>query len=382
MLAVFGDEALLQAALTFEASLARAQAAAKLIPESAAAAIGAVCDSARFEVATLAEEAAHAGTLALALLPRLRARIAEQDAEAARLLHRGASSQDLADTALMLQAKAGAHLIQREGRALTDALARVAESHARTPALARTLLQPALPTTFGLQASQWLLGIHQALQRFAWECRAALLLQLAGAAGTLQGLSLEVLERMAAELGLAAPVLPWTARRDGVAGLAGALAVVSGATGKLARDISLLAQHEVHEAFEPRISGRGGSSSMSHKRNPTGCQIALSAAIRAPGLAAGILAGLPQEHQRGLGGWQAEAPALATLFELTHGALQAMRVVVEALEVDTVAMAANLAASGVGDDIGLSIQLVGRCLDHYRRQCKDSAEPHIHAVHD
>jgi 3-carboxy-cis,cis-muconate cycloisomerase len=382
MLAVFGDEALLRAALSFEAALARAQAAAQLIPASAAALIGAVCDSARFDVATLAEEAAHAGTLALALLPRLRARIAEQDVEAARLLHRGASSQDLADSALMLQAKSGAHLIQLEGRGLTDALASLAHTHARTPALARTLLQPALPMTFGLEVSQWLLYIHQALQRFGRECQGALLVQLGGAAGTLQGLSLEVLERLAAELGLAAPVLPWTACRDGVAGLACALAVLSGAVGKLARDISLLAQHEVHEAFEPRIVGRGGSSSMSHKRNPTGCQIALSAAIRAPALAAGILAGLPQEHQRGLGGWQAEAPALATLFELTHGALQTMRVVVEALEVDTAAMAANLAASGVGQDVGQSIELVGRCLDHYRRDAKNSADPHIHAVHD
>lgn len=382
MLAVFGDEALLKAALSFEAALARAQANAKLMPASAADLIGAVCDSARFDVPTLAEEAAHAGTLAIALVARLRALVAEHDAEAARLLHRGASSQDLADTALMLQAKSAARLIEREGRALSDALARLAQTHSRTPALARTLLQPALPMTFGLQAAQWLMGIHQALQRFERECCAALVLQLGGAAGTLQGLSLQMLEPLAAELELAVPVLPWTARRDGIAGLACALAILSGATGKLARDVSLLAQHEVHEAREPHISGRGGSSSMPHKRNPTGCQVALSAAIRAPALAAGILAGLPQEQQRGLGGWQAEAPALGTLFELTHGALVAMRGVIDGLEVDTLAMAANLRASGVGEDIGLSVQLVDRCLDHYRSSCSLASGVDPNAVRD
>lgn len=373
MLAVFSDEALLQAALSFEAALASAEAAAGLIPAAAARAIATVCAGATFDVPTLAEEAAHAGTLAIALVARLRALVAaEQDAEAAQFVHHGASSQDLADTALMLQARSAAQLIGQEGRALTAALAQLARTHARTPALARTLLQPALPTTFGLEVAQWLLGTQAALQRFERESGHALVLQLGGAAGTLQGLSLEVLERLSAELGLAVPVLPWTARREALAGLGCSLAILCGSVGKLARDISLLAQHEVHEALEPRVSGRGGSSSMAHKRNPTGCQVALSAALRAPGLAAGILAGLPQEHQRGLGGWQAEAPALATLFELAHGALLAMRTVIEGLEVDTHAMAEHLRTSGVGNDGGLSLELVERALEHYRRLPRSS----------
>ena len=366
MLQIFGDEALLQAALQFEAALARAEGAAGVIPQPAAELIAQACANARFDVAALAEEAAHAGTLAIALLSRLRARVAERDVEAARLVHRGASSQDLADTALMLQAKAGAQLIRGTARALSDALARLAQAHASTPALARTLLQPAQGMTFGLQAAQWLLSIDQSLRRFEGECRASLVLQLGGAAGTLQDLSLMVLDRLEAELGLSAPVLPWTSRRDGIAGLACALAILTGAAGKLARDISLLAQWEVREAREPQIAGRGGSSSMPHKRNATGCQIALSAAIRAPGLVSGILAGLPQEHQRGLGGWQAEAPALATLFELAHGALLAMQAVVEGLDVDAACMLKNLRASGVAEDPGLSARLVERALEHHR----------------
>jgi 3-carboxy-cis,cis-muconate cycloisomerase len=377
MLAVFSDEALLKAALAFETALAQAQASAGLIPTGAAHIIATVCEGASFDIAALAEESAHAGTLAIALLARLRALVAERDGEAARSLHRGASSQDLADTALMLQARCGAQLIQQEGRALTDALARLARTHAGTPALARTLLQPALPMAFGLQVAQWLLAIHQPLQHFGQECSRALVLQLGGAAGTLQGLSLAVLEPMARQLGLEVPVIPWTARRDALAALGCSLAILTGAVGKLARDISLLAQHEVHEAREPAVRGRGGSSSMPHKRNPTGCQVALSAAIRAPGLAAGLLAGLPQEHQRGLGGWQAEAPALATLFELAHGAVLSMRLVVEGLEVDVPAMRANLLASAVGEDQGLSGLLIERALELYRRASAPAAtDPH------
>jgi 3-carboxy-cis,cis-muconate cycloisomerase len=167
---------------------------------------------------------------------------------------------------------------------------------------------------------------------------------------------------MAADLGLAPAVTPWHSRREGVAGLGAALAMVVGALGKVARDISLLAQGEVGEAREPRVEGRGGSSAMAHKRNPTGCQIALSAAVRAPGLAATLFAALPQEHERGLGGWQAEAPILAELFELAHGAVSAMALVLEGLEVDEVAMARNLAAAGVGVDTGESEVLARRAL--------------------
>ena len=159
--------------------------------------------------------------------------------------------------------------------------------------------------------------------------------------------------------------MPWHARRDGIAGLASALAIATGAVGKIARDVVLMAQGEVAEAFEPKIAGRGGSSVMTHKRNPTGCQIALSAALRLPGLASSILVALPQEHERGLGGWQMEGPVLADIFCEAHGAIQAMATVIEGLELDTGRMHANLAAAGVGVDIGESAALVRRALDHH-----------------
>jgi 3-carboxy-cis,cis-muconate cycloisomerase len=367
MLAAFGDDALVRAALDFEAALARASAAEGLITAEAADLIGEACAAMPIDVAALADEAAHAGTIAIPLVRRLREHIARRNPDAAALVHMGATSQDLADTALMLQAKAGSLLIASEARAVTDALARLAEAHAATPMLGRTLLQGAAPITFGLKAVGWLLGIDAARQRFEREAALALRLQLGGATGSLAGLNLAVVARVASDLDLEPASLPWPSRRDGIAGLAAALAILVAAAGKVARDISLMAQNEIAEAFEPRTPGRGGSSAMPHKRNPTGCQVVLSAAVRAPALASGILAGLPQEHERGLGGWQAEAPALATLFELAHGALSALRPVVDDLEVDPVAMRRNLSAAGVGDDAGHAIALVHRALADYRR---------------
>ena len=367
MLAAFGDEALLKGALAFEAALARAGAVEGLIPTAAADVIAAACASIEVDVATLADEAAHAGTLAIPLVRRLRERVSATDPAAAEYVHRGATSQDLADTALMLQARSGAALISTDALAVGDALAALAETYAETPMLGRTLLQAAQPITLGLKAAGWMQGLEDARRRFEREATAAIRVQLGGPVGTLAGLTPRVADVMAADLGLA-PALPWHAQREAVAGLGASLAILVGALGKIAGDIALMAQREVGEAFEPHVEGRGGSSSMPGKRNATGCQIVLSAALRAPGLASGLIAGLPQTHERDLGGWQAEAPALATLFELTHGALAALRPVVEGLEIDTAAMARNLAAANVGADVGHAAELTRSALAQRRRR--------------
>jgi 3-carboxy-cis,cis-muconate cycloisomerase len=370
MLAVFGDAALLRAALLFEAVLAEALVAEGLIPLEAGEAVVAACVELP-DVEDLAEAAAHAGTLAIPLVQVLRQRVAARHGDAvAALVHKGATSQDLADTALMLQAKAGAALIRDEAVRLANALAVLSEAHAATPMLGRTLLQAALPITFGLKVAGWLQGVDEALMRFDIEAATALRLQFGGATGSLAGLdgkAVAIAGHMAARLDLALPATPWHAQRGAIAGLGGALAILVGTIGKIARDLSLLAQTEVAEAFEPRIDGRGGSSAMAHKRNPTGCQVALSAALRAPHLAATLLSGLPQEHERGLGGWQVEGPVLADLFHLAHGALAAMAPVIEGLDVDVDRMAANLAAAGAGTDTGESEILVARALDAYRK---------------
>jgi len=342
VLACFDDDALVRAALAFERELAAALAEHGAISAAAAAAIAAACDG--FDATGLADAAAHAGTLAIPLVARLRAAVPLEHAGA---VHLGASSQDVSDTALVLQAAQAMRLIDRDLGRLADALAAIARVHASTPALARTLLQPAELVSFGMRAANWMLGIDAAHARLAREHRAAACLALGGAVGSLSALGAAgpaVRDTLAARLGLAS-VPSWHSRRDAIAGLGAALGIAIGAVGKLARDVSLLMQRELAEVAEPAIAGRGGSSAMPHKRNPTGCQVALSAAIRAPGLVAGLLAGMPQELERGLGGWQAELPVLAELFGLAHGAIHAMCVVADGLEVDTAAIAAHAAAA-------------------------------------
>lgn len=361
MMAVFDDAATLRHALAFEVELARAQAAEGLIGLGDAEAISAACASFAIDPAVLADDAALAGTLAIPLVKRLRA---ELSGTAATSLHKGATSQDVADTVLACQIRQAQALLRGDLARVCEALAELAVRHAATPAIGRTLLQDALPIGLGVRLAQWQAGIAEAASALDREVATHAQLQFGGAAGTRAGLSGKgalIAERMALALGLANGP-PWQSRRGGIAAIAAAIAIVIGGLGKMARDVSLLAQNAVGEAREPAIPGRGGSSAMAHKRNPTGCQIALSAALRAPGLVAGILSGLPAEEERGLGGWQAEGPALVDLFLLAAGSAEAMAGVAEGIEIDEAAIARNLAAAAVGDDIGESAAIVQELL--------------------
>jgi 3-carboxy-cis,cis-muconate cycloisomerase len=361
MLAVFDDRSVITRALSFETALAHAEAAEGLIAEETAAAIAAACEAFEVDVSRLGEDAALAGVLAIPLVARLRAGLS---GEAALAVHRGATSQDLADTVLMLQAKAAEGLIQADLARITEALSILAKRYDSTPALGRTLLQDALPISFGLRIAQWSAGIQEAAVRLRREAADHIRLQFGGAAGARAGLGGRggsVAAHMAKALALPCGP-PWHARRGGVAAIAAALGIVVGVLGKMARDVSLLSQNAVGEATEPASPGRGGSSAMAHKRNPTGCQVALSASIRAPGLVAAILGGLPQEEERGLGGWQAEGPALTELFLIAAGSADAMAAVAEGLQIDEHAIADNLAAAGLGRDMGESAALVGELL--------------------
>ncbi len=364
MRAVFADAAVIGHALAFEAALARAEAAEGVISTAVAAQIVEACRTMSVDPAALAEEAALAGTLAIPLVARLRDALS---GDAAAVAHRGATSQDVADTVLMMQVRAASALVLTDLDRVSVALADLAARHATRAAIGRTLLQDALPVSFGLRIAHWMTGVDEAAKRVRHEA-ARCPVQLGGAAGTRAGLAdrgAAIAAHVAADLGLV-PAEPWQARRGDIAALAGAVAIAIGALGKMARDISLLAQNAVGEAREPAIVGRGGSSAMAHKRNPTGCQVALSAAIRAPGLVAAILSGLPQEEERGLGGWQAEGPALADLFLLAAGAADAMAIVAEGLEIDTAAIARNLAAAEISTDIGESAMIVAALLARHK----------------
>jgi 3-carboxy-cis,cis-muconate cycloisomerase len=341
-----GDQAMLQAMLDAEAALARASAAAGVIPAAAAEAIAACCDARRFDAAALGRAAAGAGN---PVVPLVRALAEQLPEEAAAHVHQGATSQDVLDTAAMLVAHRALGPLLGDLAAAAAACARLAETHRGTVLAGRTLLQQAVPVTFGLKAAGWLVGLDETRLRLAEVRRRVLSVQLGGAAGTLAGFGdrgLEVLAGFAGELGLAEPTVPWHAVRARPAALAGALGACAGVLGKVARDVVLLAQNEVAEVREGGGPGRGGSSAMPHKRNPVAAVAIAACATRVPGLVATMLAAMPQEHERAAGGWHAEWEPQRELLRLVGSAASWSRELLQELEVDAGRMRANLDAAG------------------------------------
>lgn len=348
MRAVFSDRGRLQGMLDFEAALARAEARAGVIPVAAVAAIESQCDADAFDIDALARGSALAGNTAIPLVKALTALVAKRDEAAARFVHWGATSQDAMDTGLVLQLRTALDLIDADLARLAGVLAGLADGHKRTVLAGRTWLQQATPVTLGLKAAGALSAIDRHRARIRELRPRVLVLQFGGASGTLAALGadgLKVAAALAGELKLGLPDVPWHSHRDRVAEVATALGLLVGTLGKVARDISLLMQTEVGEAFEPAAAGKGGSSTMPHKRNPVACAAILAAAIRVPGLVSVMLTAMVQEHERGLGDWHAEWDTLPEICTLAAGALAQLTEVLEGLELDTARMAENLEAT-------------------------------------
>jgi len=278
----------------------------------------------------------------------LTALVARADGDAARWVHFGATSQDAMDTGLVLQLRDALALIDADLARIGEALERLARAHARTLQAGRTWLVHAQPTTFGRKVAGWLDAVDRDRARLAeWRAR-GLAAQLGGAVGTLAAFGdagPAVAAALAEELKLVCPALPWHAHRDRVAEAATTLGLLVGTLGKIARDVALMTQTEVGEAFEPAEAGRGGSSSMPHKRNPIGCATVLAAATRVPALVSVMLAAMVQEHERGLGGWQAEWETLPEICALAGGAAAHMGHVLAGLRVDVDRMRRNVDAT-------------------------------------
>ena len=342
------DDRLLAAMARFEGALALASARTGILPEAAATAIAEVAASARFDTAVLAPAARRASTLAIPFVKQLTEKVAAISPEAARYVHFGATSQDVIDTGVVLCLGPATERVLSLSRRLGDAAAVLVNRHSRTPMAARTLLQPAVPVPFGWKVAVWLSMLSRSHSRFRDAARDACVLQFGGAGGTLsaygaQGDTLAL--ALARELSLPRAVVTWHSARDGFARLGAEAAILTGTAGKIARDVSLLMQPEVGEVAEPAGEGRGGSSSMPHKRNPVGCLAALEAAQRVPGLAATLLSQLSPEHERGIGQWQSQWFTLRDLLCSAASALAAMGEVLEGLQVDAVVMRANLERS-------------------------------------
>jgi 3-carboxy-cis,cis-muconate cycloisomerase len=348
MRAVCDDVACLQHMLDFEAALARAEAATGVIPASAAGPIEQACTAGSFDLAALAEAATRSGNLAIPLVKALTAGVARTDADAARYVHWGATSQDVIDTAAMLTLRAGIEALLGDIDRAIAGFAGLAKQYRDTAVVARTWLQHALPMPFGLKLAEYAAALHRSRRRLRRLRSEGLALQFGGAAGTLAALGdkgILVAERLAQELELPLPEAPWHTHRDRIAEAASVFAIVAGTCGKIARDVQLMMQTDVAEAFEPSGEGRGGSSTMPHKRNPVAAASALAAATMAPNLAATIFAAQVQDHERSAGPWHAEWPTLPMLLLVTSGALAATVDIAEGLEVDAARMRLNLDAT-------------------------------------
>jgi 3-carboxy-cis,cis-muconate cycloisomerase len=345
---VLSDAARLQRMLDFEAALARAEARCSVIPVSAADAIASKCKADLIDANALATATAVSLNPAIPLIKQLTALVAKDDPDAARFVHWGATSQDANDTGLVLQIRQALDILESDMASLCMGLAELAQKHRSTPMAGRTLMQHALPTAFGVKVAGWLDAMNRHRERLAETRARVLVVQFGGAVGTLAALrekGLQVAEALAAELHLGLPTMPWHTQRDRVAEAATTLGLCTGTLGKIARDISLHMQTEIGEVFEPAGEGRGGSSTMPHKRNPVSAAIVLSAATRVPGLVSTMLIAMVQEDERGLGNWHAEWETLPEIFRLTAGALHQMATIVPHLEVDVARMRRNLDAT-------------------------------------
>ncbi len=358
------DMAWLRAMVEVEIALAAATAALGLIAESDARRIEVAARQVQLDVASIAREAAASGTPVIPLVERIRAGVGP---EAAGSVHLGATSQDIIDSATMCVAAGALDVILEDLEGASEAAAAIAATHRTTPIAGRTLLQHAVPTTFGLKAANWMLGLDRVADRLRVIRQAGLAVQLGGAAGTLSVYGdhgQRVAALMAARLGLSVPAGPWHAERTRIGDLAASLGVMAGAVAKPARDITLLAQTEVAEV-EEGVAGRGGSSAMPHKRNPVAAISAIACAQRSLGLVTSLLGSMAQEHERGAGGWQAEWLPLRQLLVTTGSAVGWLRDSLEHLVVRPERMARNL-GSVTSPDVGIAPELVDEALRTHR----------------
>jgi 3-carboxy-cis,cis-muconate cycloisomerase len=341
--ALFEDRRRLGFMLEVEVALARAEAAVGIIPTEAAEAIAAAADAASLDLAALGIETEKAGQPVMALAKAL---TQAAGPEAGRWVHWGATTQDITDTAQVLQIRAALDLLERDLLALVTALADQAEAHRTTVMAGRSFLQQALPVSFGYKAAVWLAPFLRHIERLRQLRPRLLQVQFAGAVGTLASLGDKgraVTERLAADLGLAAPVAPWHSARDTLAELGAWLGLIAGSLAKFAGDVTLLAQTEFGELVETTETGRGGSSTMPQKRNPIISTHIVAAAMAVEAQVPVMLAAQHHQLERAVGPWQAEALALPQALALTAGALaQAVRVA-RGMKPDAGRMRANLA---------------------------------------
>lgn len=345
--AIFSDHALLGYMVQVEVALAKAQAQVNVIPASAATMIEQVGQNAvaHIDMDALATAAGLAGNVAIPLVKQFTALVKQQNEDASRYVHWGATSQDIIDTATILQCRDALALIEKQLQQAYKVCLKQAQQYRDQVMIGRTWLQQALPITLGHKFARWAAALKRDLDRLQAMKGRVLTAQLGGAVGSLASLQDQgsaVVAAFAAQLNLTAPECTWHGERDRMVELASTLALIVGNVGKMAKDWSLLMQTEIAEVFEPTAKGRGGSSTMPHKRNPVAAASILAAANRVPALMASVFQSMVQEHERALGAWHAEWLAIPEIFQLCAGALERSSDVLEHMQVNADAMQRNL----------------------------------------
>jgi 3-carboxy-cis,cis-muconate cycloisomerase len=339
---LFDDETFLRAMLEVEGALARVEASLGIIPASAAERISEICNTAELDPQQIGQDTQCDGVPVISLVKALRKAVGK---EAAPYVHWGATTQDIVDTATVIQIRSAVRIMEQRLASLIDRLADLAERHRTTVMLGRTHGQQALPVSFGLKAAGWLAPLLRHRKRLAAQRAGLLQLQFGGAAGTLAALGengLKVMQGLAQELSLNLPIMPWHSQRDAIAEFAGWLSMLTANLAKMAQDIILLAQNEVGEVMESGAGDRGGSSSMPQKRNPIVSELIIAAARTNASLLSAIHNAVIQEHERATHGWQIEWLTLSQMILLTGGALKNALFLAKNLQINAARMRENL----------------------------------------
>lgn len=347
MTRVFSCQARLRTMMRFEWALARALETQGLAGLGTGSILESLLDVAFVDVEQLECEARNAGNIVIPFVRQLTSAVRSRNEPASRAVHLGATSQDVLDTALVLQMRDAVLLLDGAIRRLEAALVRQVREHAGTVLTGRTWLQPGPPITLGLKFAGTLAALRRDRERLQSAARRAMVVQFGGAVGTLASLGAAgraVSAELARILDLREPELPWHTQRDRFAEIVQVLAIATGSLAKFARDIALLMQIEVGEASESESGSRGGSSTMPHKHNPVACAAVIAGHARMPALVATMLHAMPQEHERGLGLWQAEWEAVPEAFRISSAALEYSSEIAETLEVDAARMRTNFDA--------------------------------------
>lgn len=339
---LFSDQNTIATMLVAESSLAQAQAEIGIISKVSANVISNCCSIDFIDIDKLKKDIKLGGNAAIPLVQQLTKVVKNQDFEASKYVHFGATSQDIVDTGSVLQIAQYFNWLDNKLSVLKSELMKITEKHKRTVMVGRTLLQQARPITFGLKSSAWLDGVCRSIERIAEMEKRLFVVQLSGAVGSQnKNISNEVVNLFAQILGLN-PSFSWQSQRDNINELAGKLGILMGSLGKIAKDISLLMQTEVGEVFEGAAEGKGGSSTMPHKRNPVTCAAILANATRVPHLVGSMLSSMIQEHERSAGNWHAEWEVLTEIMLLTAGSLEKTTELISGLEVDDKRMLSNI----------------------------------------